>query len=238
MADNTKGTTVPVSFLSCNPDQTPLFSVNRGVPVEDALTMVSCILDDAMRVIESDEEMSYAAHRLMMMAKAAVDAVIKSDGVERGEDRRFSATLARLHQLCAEGVIIINPAAVKHEMDDASQFLGWVEEQVTGTRAEKTKKESSKSDNHSLAIACSEYELTTALVDIANLGKGCVNDLQALFLAIGSLVDEGDFKIKGIISCATYLCDDWQGLIGEEAEPYIERREAARAMSMAEKEPS
>lgn len=64
------------AFLSCNVDQAHLFSVNPGVPADDALAMASCLLGDALRAMEADDAaMSYAAHRLVQMAKAVVDSV-------------------------------------------------------------------------------------------------------------------------------------------------------------------
>ncbi|MFT3961847.1 DUF3077 domain-containing protein [Propionivibrio sp.] len=75
-ASSPQGVTTSFPFLSCNSAQTPLFSVNPGISSEDALSMASCFLDDAMRVMENDEEINHAAHRLVTMAKAALDSVI------------------------------------------------------------------------------------------------------------------------------------------------------------------
>ena len=81
MAESTfQGVTTSVPFLPCNPASTRLFSVNPGVPAEDALAMVSCLLGSALSTMSTVE--TSAAERLVEMAKAALDAVL--DGAMKG----------------------------------------------------------------------------------------------------------------------------------------------------------
>lgn len=77
MASTSLGVTASLPFFSCNPAQTSLFSVNPGVPSEDALQMVQCFLDDALVAMNKDEQMSFAACRLVEMAKAVLDATVE-----------------------------------------------------------------------------------------------------------------------------------------------------------------
>ncbi len=78
-----QGVTTSTPFLSCNPAKTPLFSVNPGVPAEDALAMVSCLLGDALNAITAAEgTYPFGAMELVEMAKAALDAVL--DGGMKG----------------------------------------------------------------------------------------------------------------------------------------------------------
>ncbi len=84
MAESTlQGVTTSRPFLPCNPQKSALFSVNPGVPVEDALSMASCLLDEAIIVLDGIEARipAGAAARLVEMAKAALDAA--ADGMER-----------------------------------------------------------------------------------------------------------------------------------------------------------
>ena len=75
-----QGVTTSRPFLPCNPQKSALFSVNPGVPVEDALSMVSCLLGDALSAMNALE--TSAPERLVEMAKAALDAVL--DGAMKG----------------------------------------------------------------------------------------------------------------------------------------------------------
>lgn len=77
MASTSIGVTTSFPFFSCNPNQTALFSVNPGVPAEDALQMVQCFLDDALVAMNQGEEVNFAAHRLVTLAKSALDATVK-----------------------------------------------------------------------------------------------------------------------------------------------------------------
>ena len=68
----------------------------------------------------------------------------------------------------------------------------------------------------------SERELLISIADISSLGRQCVGDLGALFVAIGRLTD--DPTIKSLTCSAGYLVEDWRRLIAEEAEPHAQRR--------------
>ena len=119
MASTPLGVTTSFPFFSCNSSQTPLFSVNTGVPAEDALAMVSCFLDDALTAMNQAEEVNFAAHRLVTMAKAVLDATIQ--GIpESGQseaattehpqgETRYSDVIAQFHQLHRDGVLMISP---------------------------------------------------------------------------------------------------------------------------------
>ena len=78
----TKSVTAHHPFFSCNPDRTPLFSVNPGVSEIDALNMVSVLLLQAQVAHSlSEEEPSWAADCLVGLANAVVDALI--DGLAK-----------------------------------------------------------------------------------------------------------------------------------------------------------
>ena len=137
MADIAQGTTVPVSFFSCNSDQTNLFSVQAGVPVLNALQMASTFLDVArdsayQAGVSCDDNSANAAAHLVTMAKAVIDSVIESIEFKCDGDRRFSDLLERVHQFCKEGVLVIDPKAGTPAAVDAGHFLSWVEQQVKG----------------------------------------------------------------------------------------------------------
>ncbi|MBP6710385.1 MAG: DUF3077 domain-containing protein, partial [Propionivibrio sp.] len=51
-----QGVTTSTPFLSCNRAQTPLFSVNPGVPAADALSVASCLLDEAVIALDCIED--------------------------------------------------------------------------------------------------------------------------------------------------------------------------------------
>lgn len=80
-----QGVTTSTPFLSCNRAQTPLFSVNPGVPVADALSVASCLLDEAVIALDCIEDRvpAGAACRLVEMAKAAVDAVADGEPADK-----------------------------------------------------------------------------------------------------------------------------------------------------------
>ncbi len=61
----------------------------------------------------------------------------------------------------------------------------------------------------------SELQLLRAIGDISDLGKRCVSDLAALFVAIGRMTD--DPTIQSLTCSACYLAADWERLIAEEA---------------------
>lgn len=139
MAVSTQGTTVPVSFFSCNPDQTNLFSVCAGAPALDALAMASSFLDvarDEAACSTGDDSgnSGVAAGYLITMAKAVIDSVLIGIGEDR-EDRRFPDLMERLRRLCDEGGLIANPQADRLVIDDASHFLEWVGQQEKGGAA-------------------------------------------------------------------------------------------------------
>lgn len=108
-----QGVTTSTPFLSCNRAQTPLFSVNPGVPVADALSVASCLLDEAVIALDCIEDRvpAGAACRLVEMAKAAVDAV--ADGEPANKPANQSAAnrdllQAALNELKAAHQIIRN----------------------------------------------------------------------------------------------------------------------------------
>lgn len=132
MAESTfQGVTTSFPFFSCNSSQTPLFSVNTGVPAEDALAMVSCFLDDALTAMNQAEEVNFAAHRLMTMAKAVLDATIQ--GIpESGQSEaattehpqgktRYFEVIAQFHRLHRDGVLLISPDT--SDLDEAEALF-------------------------------------------------------------------------------------------------------------------
>ena len=121
MASTLQGVTASFPFFSCNTDQTPLFSVNSGVPVENALEMVQCFLDDALVAMSQDEEVNFAAQRLVTLAKAVLDATVNglpenqpdkpaAVGIPQGKYRYFDV-ITQIHQLHRDGALIISPEA-------------------------------------------------------------------------------------------------------------------------------
>ena len=140
-----KAATSGHSFFPCNPARVKLFSVQSGVPVDDALETASAFLDAALGAARkaadsSDFNSANAADYLITMAKAVIDSIDRGaiDGATVGasgktaDDSLSRNVFERLHALHENGVLIINPAAVKHESDDASSFLEWVGQQVKG----------------------------------------------------------------------------------------------------------
>ncbi|MFT3963709.1 DUF3077 domain-containing protein [Propionivibrio sp.] len=77
-ASSLQGVTVRKDFLSCNPEQNLLFSVNSGVPVEDALAMASTFLAEALEATGGDGCPIFAARRLTELAKEVIDSVLSS----------------------------------------------------------------------------------------------------------------------------------------------------------------
>ncbi len=137
MAVNTQGTTVPVSFFSCNSDQTNLFSVQPGVPVLNALQMASTFLSVAHgSACQADESCAdnsgNAAAYLVTMAKAVIDSIIKGVEFPCSDDRRMQDVLLRLMLLVNDGALIINQEAEPLLRDDATHFLIWAEQQMKG----------------------------------------------------------------------------------------------------------
>ncbi|WP_460140067.1 DUF3077 domain-containing protein [Pseudomonas sp. S2_E01] len=100
MSDDPRLTTIGLTpFHYCNNE--PLFRVNRGVPIVDALEQVSDLLHlarlltvDAAYSRDSDRH-AWAAHHLTSMSKAVIDDVqkvlsrwppMKTDGQQRNCD--------------------------------------------------------------------------------------------------------------------------------------------------------
>ncbi len=73
----------------------------------------------------------------------------------------------------------------------------------------------------------SELDLLRAIGDVASLGHRCIGDLSVLFTAIRLMSD--DPQIQSLVCSATYLCEDWQRLINDEAKPHEQRRNALLA---------
>lgn len=125
------GVTASFPFFSCNPAQTPLFSVNPGVPAEDALQMVQCFLDDALVAMNQDEEVNFAAQRLVMLAKAVLDATV--NGLPESEPAkpvtaeqphgktRYFEVIAQFHRLHRDGVLLISPDT--SDLDEAEALF-------------------------------------------------------------------------------------------------------------------
>lgn len=123
------GVTASYPFFSCNSARTSLFSVNPGVPTEDALQMVQCILEDALDAMNHEEETNFAVHRLVTLAKAVVDATVKGlpesepaepvVGEKRQGKTRYFDVIAQFHQLHRDGVLMISPDASDLDEDDA-----------------------------------------------------------------------------------------------------------------------
>lgn len=121
MANTSLGVTASLPFFSCNPGQTALFSVNSGVPIENALEMVQCFLEDALDAMNQEEETNFAVHRLVMLAKAVVDATVKglpeskpdnpvAVDIPQGKYRYFDV-ITQIHQLHRDGALVISPDA-------------------------------------------------------------------------------------------------------------------------------
>ena len=128
------GTTAAHAFFSCNTSNQNLFAVRPGIPAEDALNLASNLLDVARTcAYESSEEsnLSGASAYLIEMAKGAIDALVRD--IEAGPNGRETAFIfEHLTALNENGVLIINPQAVKHEVDDAKDFLNWASQQAKG----------------------------------------------------------------------------------------------------------
>ena len=140
-----KVVTSGLSFFPCNRAQVNLFSVQAGVPVVDALETASAFLGVALDAVRkaadsSDFNSANAADYLITMAKAVIDSIERGAigratvGVsgKTADDSLSRNVFERLHALHENGALIINPAAVKHESDDARSFLDWVGVQVKG----------------------------------------------------------------------------------------------------------
>ena len=135
MASILQGVTTSTPFFSCNRAHPPLFSVNPGVPVGDALSVASDLLDEAMIALDGiiDRIPVGAACRLMEMAKAAIDAVADGDpSASADADRRQRDVLERMGCLFDEGVFIVNPDAGELAAKDAEGFMVWVNAQRIG----------------------------------------------------------------------------------------------------------
>jgi len=133
MQTNTQpGTTAALDFFSCSPGQQNLFTVRSGVSTEAALSTASCFLDLARDcAFEGEGNLSNAAAYLIEMAKAVIDSLV--DGVDsQPVDRARAHVFEHLTALHENGVLIINPQATKHEVDDAQGFLDWAGQQVKG----------------------------------------------------------------------------------------------------------
>lgn len=135
MQTNTQpGTTAALNFFSCNTAEESLFSVRSGVSAKNALTAASCFLDLARTCAYEGTEsgnLSNAAAYLIEMAKAVVDSL--TIGIDSKPNERETAfVFERLTALHENGVLIINPQAVKHEVDDAQGFLDWAGQQAEG----------------------------------------------------------------------------------------------------------
>lgn len=75
--------TLPATFRPCNDANQPLFAVQPGIPLQDALECVCCLLEsaEALAVLttggESPEQLGYACSSLIEMAKATLHACIE-----------------------------------------------------------------------------------------------------------------------------------------------------------------
>ena len=89
--------------------------------------MVQCFLDDALVAMNQGEEVNFAAHRLVTLAKAVLDATVNglpgSDPVKpavvdvhQGKYRYFDV-ITQIHQLHRDGVLMISPGA--SDLDEA-----------------------------------------------------------------------------------------------------------------------
>lgn len=78
-------------FFSCDPDRTPLFTVNPNIPVQDALNEASCFMDCVQWVLvncameadgedgRTDSRTLFALSYLTDFSKALVEACISAD---------------------------------------------------------------------------------------------------------------------------------------------------------------
>ena len=137
-----QGVTTSTPFLSCNRAQTPLFSVNPGVPAADALSVASCLLDEAVIALDCIEDRvpAGAACRLVEMAKAALDAAIDGEmedkpSVTGDADRRLRDVVEYVAHLFRDGALIVNPNAGGAGAKDAWHFLERAARQVKGGAA-------------------------------------------------------------------------------------------------------
>ncbi len=134
-----QGVTTSTPFLSCNRAQTPLFSVNPGVPIDDALSMASCLLDVALCALDGINERSPvgAAFHMVEMAKAAIDAVGDGEPANKpsanaAEESQWRGVIKLMAHLFDEGVFIVNPDAAELAAEDAERFMAWVNAQRIG----------------------------------------------------------------------------------------------------------
>ena len=139
MASILQGVTTSTPFLSCNRAQTPLFSVNPGVPIDDALSMASCLLDVALCALDGINERSPvgAAFHMVEMAKAAIDAVGDGEPANKpsanaAEESQWRGVIKLMAHLFDEGVFIVNPDAAELAAEDAERFMAWVNAQRIG----------------------------------------------------------------------------------------------------------
>jgi hypothetical protein len=79
-------------FFTCNANQDALFSVNAGLPADEALEQAACFLASALSVMNEanvydDSSSGFAALYLVEMAQAVVNSAIsKIDSEEAGHD--------------------------------------------------------------------------------------------------------------------------------------------------------
>lgn len=124
------GTTAANAFFSCNSFNENLFSVRAGVSANNALETASCFLDVARDcAYQGDANLSNAAAYLIEMAKAVVDSLVRCADIQPNDAAHVFERLTALHE---NGVLIINPQAVRHEVDDAQGFLDWAGQQAEG----------------------------------------------------------------------------------------------------------
>lgn len=74
--------TTATPFMSCNPEQQMLFSVNAGIELEDAMDMAGCFISASERsIVEAEGEISqhhaYLIAYALELAQALVEASIR-----------------------------------------------------------------------------------------------------------------------------------------------------------------
>ena len=119
-------------FFSCGSGN--LFSVNPGVPVDDALEQASSFLCSALDLgrESADSEVDYSALYLVEMAYALLSACILpvtqavSNSVQRS-DRPGLVVMESVSRLIEQGALIVNPQASSSLAAEAAEVISVVQ---------------------------------------------------------------------------------------------------------------
>ncbi|QFY44637.1 DUF3077 domain-containing protein [Candidatus Methylospira mobilis] len=79
-------TTEATPFFSCNADGAKLFAVQPGIPVEDAMNQLACLLDTALNTVRysnpTDPEEQGKAHALQCLLEMSTGLLESVMGVQ------------------------------------------------------------------------------------------------------------------------------------------------------------